>query len=304
MKRLFLVLGTASGLSSKGRELPPDPAKVALPAVPGVRNAVCSAQLAFLSKRKFPKLGTVSRSLPGMPELPSLDDIMFGISSEAKQLEAKMLKIEHENGLRLQRQKAVFDRKLKEQEAKNQGVAKENADLAKSIMQLKLKNEATFAKSKTLREAIKLRKAEVKNMQEQLTAVQQYLTETLSDTDDSKAPDLAILDEEEKAEEAEAKVAAAKRKAASALAIAERRATEHSKEEAEEPNLSFLQVEEAGKRPVNSWCIHMHKNMDLSAKKATFLPGSSLYMPTFPGQLLLEKPEAGEKELAALQHSL
>ena len=62
----------------------------------------------------------------------------FGISSEAKQLEAgdnvrstcigssilvvslviccnqaKMLKIEHENGLRLQRQKAVFDRKLK-----------------------------------------------------------------------------------------------------------------------------------------------------------------------------------------------
>ena len=59
MKRLFLVLGTVSGLSSKarshydgcmvphisapdigqGRELPPDPAKVALPAVPAVRNA-------------------------------------------------------------------------------------------------------------------------------------------------------------------------------------------------------------------------------------------------------------------------
>lgn len=166
---------------------------------------------------------------------------MFGISSEAKQLEAKMHKIEHENSLRLQRQKAVFDRKLKEQEAKNQGVAKENADLAKTIMQLKKNNEATFAKSKTLREAISLRKAEVKNMQEQLAAVQQYLVDTLSDADESKAPELAILDEEEKAEAAEAQAVAVKRKAASAIAIAEQRA---KKDEAEEPNLSFLQVEE------------------------------------------------------------
>ncbi|CAE7694744.1 SPAC6G9.14 [Symbiodinium sp. CCMP2592] len=251
MKRLFLVLGTVSGLSSKGRELPPDPAKVALPAVPAVRNA----------------------SDLRMPELPSLDDIMsptsqtmFGISSEAKQLEAKMLKIEHENSLRLQRQKAVFDRKLKEQEAKNQGVAKENADLAKTIMQLKKNNEATFAKSKTLREAISLRRAEVKNMQElanrcgehaahasttllsndspaeeQLAAVQQYLVDTLSDADESKAPELAILDEEEKAEAAEAQAVAVKKKAASAIAIAEQRA---KKDEAEEPSLSFLQVEE------------------------------------------------------------
>ncbi|CAE7278962.1 SPAC6G9.14 [Symbiodinium microadriaticum] len=152
-----------------------------------------------------------------------------------------MHKIEHENSLRLQRQKAVFDRKLKEQEAKNQGVAKENADLAKTIMQLKKNNEATFAKSKTLREAISLRKAEVKNMQEQLAAVQQYLVDTLSDADESKAPELAILDEEEKAEAAEAQAVAVKRKAASAIAIAEQRA---KKDEAEEPNLSFLQVEE------------------------------------------------------------
>ncbi|CAE7398310.1 SPAC6G9.14 [Symbiodinium natans] len=185
MKSIFLVLGTVSGLSSKGWEFPPDPAKVALPAVPAVRNA----------------------GKDGMPELPSLDDIMsptsqtmFGIRSKAKQLEAKMLKIEHENSLRLQRQKAVFDRKLKEQEAKNQGVAKENADLAKSIMQLKQKNEGTLAKSKTLREAIALRKSEVKNMQEQLAAVQQYMVEMLQDTEESKAPELAILDQVKESE--------------------------------------------------------------------------------------------------------
>jgi len=216
------LFGTASGLSSKGRELPPDPAKVALPAVPAVQNA----------------------GKDGMPELPSVDDIMsptsqtmFGISSEAKELEAQMLKIEHENSLRLQREKAVFDRKLKEQEAKNQVVAKENADLAKAIMQLKKKNEGTFAKSRALREEISLRKSEVKNMQEQLTAVQQYLTDMLKDADEKKAPELHILDEEEKAEEAEAKAVAEKRKVAKVLDMAERRASE-------EPGLSFLQMEE------------------------------------------------------------
>eukprot|EP00439_Symbiodinium_sp_Y106_P071511 s663_g12.t2 len=327
MKRLFLVLGTVSGLSSKGRELPPDPAKVALPAVPAVRNA----------------------GKDGMPELPSLDDIMsptsqtmFGISSEAKQLEAKMLKIEHENSLRLQRQKAVFDRKLKEQEAKNQGVAKENADLAKTIMQLKKNNEATFAKSKTLREAISLRRAEVKNMQELLAAVQQYLVDTLSDADESKAPELAILDEEEKAEAAEAQAVAVKKKAASAIAIAEQRAKKD-----EEPSLSFLQVEEEpdeaaaldkevtsnhlkslflsslqdgvkrrkalkAQQKVLQQTLTSMKSYEarlgraedrLTVTKQTLdkhLHDAGLFLKKL-SQLLLEKPEAGQKELAALQ---
>ena len=36
-----------------------------------------------------------------------------GISSRAKELEAKMLKMEKENYLKLSRQKQVFDRKLR-----------------------------------------------------------------------------------------------------------------------------------------------------------------------------------------------
>lgn len=41
-----------------------------------------------------------------------------------------------ENAARMQKQKAVFDRKLQEQEEKNRLVVKENAKIAKNIMKL------------------------------------------------------------------------------------------------------------------------------------------------------------------------
>lgn len=127
MKWLVVLLAGANGLSSK---TPLDPAKVELPVVPQAKNV----------------------GKDGFPELPSLEDIMnpasktmSGISSRAKELEMKMLKMEKENSARLEKQKKVFDRKLKEQEEKNQDVGKENAKLAKSIMHLKKKNEDRVA---------------------------------------------------------------------------------------------------------------------------------------------------------------
>lgn len=127
MKWLVVLLVGANGLSSK---TPLDPAKVELPVVPQAKNV----------------------GKDGFPELPSLEDIMnpasktmSGISTRAKELEMKMLKMEKENSARLEKQKKVFDRKLKEQEEKNQDVGKENAKLAKSIMHLKKKNEDRVA---------------------------------------------------------------------------------------------------------------------------------------------------------------
>ena len=40
-------------------------------------------------------------------------ETMSGISSRAKELEAKMMKMEKESSLKLSRQKTVFDRKLR-----------------------------------------------------------------------------------------------------------------------------------------------------------------------------------------------
>ncbi|CAJ1402331.1 unnamed protein product [Effrenium voratum] len=223
MKWSILLVGCVSGLSSKGRELPPDPAKVPLPQVPQATNV----------------------GQDGFPALPSMEDIMnpysqtmSGISSRAKELEAKMMKIEKENAVRLQKQKKVFDRKLKEQEEKNQVVVKENAELAKSIMHLKQKNQAVFAESQGLQKAIAVRQSEVKRIQEQLSSVQAFLSDTLESTDLNKA-ELKVLDLEASAEQKETEEAKQKRKVASYFDIAQRRA-----EQTEKEALSFLSISE------------------------------------------------------------
>lgn len=234
MKWLVVLLAGANGLSSK---TPLDPAKVELPVVPQAKNV----------------------GKDGFPELPSLEDIMnpasktmSGISTRAKELEMKMLKMEKENSARLEKQKKVFDRKLKEQEEKNQDVGKENAKLAKSIMHLKKKNEAVFASSRQLKKSIGVRRTEMKSIQEQLLAASKFLGETLESTDVNGAiPDLKVLEVEEKKEEKEAKEAREKRKVDSFVTIAEQRASETEDSGA----LSFLavaqdvEVEEPEKEP-------------------------------------------------------
>jgi len=208
MKSLALLIGVAHGLTSK--LVPPDPAKVELPVVPQAKNV----------------------GKDGYPELPSLEDIMSpadqtmsGISSRAKELEMKMLKMEKENSARLEKQKKIFDRKLKEQEEKNQLVGKENAKLAKSIMHLKKKNEEVFSASQQLKKAIGVRRTEMKSIQEQLLEASKFLTETLDSTDESQASELKVLEQEEKQEAKDAKEAKEKQKVDSFVTLAEQRAT-------------------------------------------------------------------------------
>lgn len=208
MKPLALLIGVAHGLTSK--LVPPDPAKVELPVVPQAKNV----------------------GKDGYPELPSLEDIMSpadqtmsGISSRAKELEMKMLKMEKENSARLEKQKKIFDRKLKEQEEKNQLVGKENAKLAKSIMHLKKKNEEVVSASQQLKKAIGVRRTEMKSIQEQLLEASRFLTETLDSTDESQASELKVLEQEEKQEAKDAKEAKEKQKVDSFVTLAEQRAT-------------------------------------------------------------------------------
>jgi len=172
----LLNLCASSKLAVK--ETPPDPERVSLPQVPEVQHA----------------------GKNGYPELPALETIMSassktlsGISAEAKEIEAKMLRVQNENSLRLKRQKSVFDRKLKEQEDKNQLGVKDNAVLAKTILETKKSNQWLINTAKTLMQENAVRRTELSNIQEQLSQVQKFLTKTAELADDSQAPELEVL---------------------------------------------------------------------------------------------------------------
>jgi len=175
---LAAILHVCASTKLAVKEPPPDPEQVSLPPVPGVKHAGQS----------------------GYPELPALESIMSassktlsGISSEARQLEAKMLRVQNENALRLKRQKSVFDRKLKDQEEKNQVSVRENANIAKAILETKKLNEQLVQTAKTLKQGNMMRRTVLSKIQAQLSQVQLFLKETEEQSDDSKAPELEIL---------------------------------------------------------------------------------------------------------------
>jgi len=156
---------------------PPDPTKVSLPSVPAVA-----------------------------PELPTISSIMdestktlSGINDRAAKLQEQMVQVQKENSLRLEHQKVVFDKKLKEQEQKNVEVVQENAKIAKQIMELKKSNEVLLGQAQSLQKGNSLRQSELKMLEEELTASENFVKDAMQKNDDSKAPELMVLNEDEKA---------------------------------------------------------------------------------------------------------
>eukprot|EP00439_Symbiodinium_sp_Y106_P004209 s1205_g1.t1 len=172
----------AVALEGKNKQNLPDPNEVALPSVPNVVDA---------GKNGFPELPAVSTMLSDAAQT------LTGISTQAQRLQAQMLQVQQENAARMQRQKAVFDRKLKEQEQKNLKVVKENALIAKNIMDTKKANEDLLHHAQSMQKGNALRHSELKMLQDQLAAAQKFLTESVEQTDDTKAKDLDVLAEED-----------------------------------------------------------------------------------------------------------
>lgn len=168
-------------LEGKNKESLPDPNEVSLPSVPNVVDA---------GKAGFPELPAVSTMLSDAAQT------LTGISTQAQRLQTQMMQVQQENAARMQRQKAVFDRKLKEQEQKNLEVVKENALIAKNIMDTKKVNEDLLHHAQSMQKGNALRHSELKMLQDQLAAAQKFLTESVEQTDDTKATDLDVLAEE------------------------------------------------------------------------------------------------------------
>eukprot|EP00913_Durusdinium_trenchii_P028050 g26298.t1 len=141
------------------KEAPPNPDEVPLPAVPN---------MVAVGKSGFPELPTVSAMLDESTQTLS------GISSQAQKLQQQMLQVQQENAARMQRQKAVFDRK-------------------KSCRE---ENEKLLKHAQTLQKGNSLRHGELNMLQDQLTAAQSFLKDSLTQTDDSNASDLEVLKDE------------------------------------------------------------------------------------------------------------
>lgn len=159
------------------KEAPIDPLKIKLPVVPGVENA----------------------GYAGFPEVPGVDSIMEsasramqGIKSKAEQLQEKMMQAQMQSSMRLKKQKAIFDEKLKEQEEKNQVIVRENKAVAAKIMVARKDNQEEHEKALRIHEEGHSRRKQMYLLQEQLHRMEHLLAESLA-LEDKKVPEGDVL---------------------------------------------------------------------------------------------------------------
>lgn len=223
---IVVLISTLSCVAALTLEAsPPDPDKVSLPAVPKALDA---------GRSGFPELPTVSSMLDDSSATLS------SISARASKLQQQMKGVQVKNAARLQRQKAVFDKKLKDQEEKNVKIVKENAKYAKEILNMKTENQARLKQARELQKDNALRQQQLKLLHEQLSTSQAFLANTMKVTDDSKAKELEVLsDEHSDSSKAEDK------EAPSFLEITESTSEEDSTPDGEAPE-SLMAMLEAG----------------------------------------------------------
>jgi len=155
----------------KSGEVPPDPSKVDLPDVPK-------------AMANLPDVSAI---------LESSTNTMSSISTEAAQLQKEMDTVQSQNTMRLHNEKKVFDRKLKDQEAKSKQTAKQNAGLAKDIMKMTKTNSDLHKNAEKLQKGNADRREELKLLKQQLEASVGFMSEAYTSTDDSDAKELEVL---------------------------------------------------------------------------------------------------------------
>eukprot|EP00930_Biecheleria_cincta_P069293 TRINITY_DN57046_c0_g1_i1.p1 TRINITY_DN57046_c0_g1~~TRINITY_DN57046_c0_g1_i1.p1 ORF type:complete len:342 (+),score=109.83 TRINITY_DN57046_c0_g1_i1:45-1070(+) len=168
----LMFIGVAAAMKAlQSGEAPPDPSKVDLPDVP--------------------------KAMENLPDvtaiLESSTQTMSSISSQVAQLQKEMDTVQSQNTMRLQKEKKVFDQKLKEQEDTNKKMAKQNAGLAKDIMKMNKTNADLFKNAAKLQKGNADRREELKLLKEQLEASVGFMSEAYTSTDDSDAKELQVL---------------------------------------------------------------------------------------------------------------
>jgi len=136
----------------------------------------------------------------GYPQLPAVSTMLGSasqtlqsINSQAQVLEARVVQTQMENEAKMARQKVVFEQKLKSQEDKNRAVAATNQQLSNEIEALKVNISSLRNQAMDVQGSNDVMRTELKALSGRLVLARKFLLAALKNTDDSKAPQLAVL---------------------------------------------------------------------------------------------------------------
>jgi len=156
---------------------------------PGAKDAVRSPeQPAEAGASGYPTLPAVSAILG------SASQTLKSISSQAKVLQSRISQTKLDNEVKMSKQKAIYEDKLRLQEEQSRSVAAVNLQVSNEIAALKAKNGAVQAHAKGLKERNALMRTELQALKARLGAALEFVTSSLKLTDDSNAPEIAVLE--------------------------------------------------------------------------------------------------------------
>jgi len=164
---------------------------------------------AVLSQEELPTEESASVSVPppenigpdGFPVLPQVNVMLGGasetlksVNSQASVLEARVTQAQMASEAKMGKQKAAFEQKLKEQEAVNREVIATNANISAAIESLKKDNQALIKHAGELQEDNRVMRLELNTMQSKVGVAREFVSTSLTSTDDSKSKELAVLE--------------------------------------------------------------------------------------------------------------
>lgn len=140
----------------------------------------------------------------GFPQLPSVDfmlnpatETMQSISEQASSLQQRVVEVQQDKVARLTKQKEVFEKKLKSQEEENRQLVVQNKEITGEIAKLRTQNADIRNHSHKLQDGNRLMRSELTVLASRLDAAKNDVSESLGETDDSQAPELNVLGEQD-----------------------------------------------------------------------------------------------------------
>jgi len=132
--------------------------------------------------------------LPAIPEmLGSTSQTLQSINEEAHDLEARVVKAQMENEAKMARQRAVFEQKLRSQEDRSRAVAAANRRLSGEIAAIQANISALQHQAQNVQSASEIMRSEMNILEGKMGRGRAFLHSSLKNLDDSKVPQLAVL---------------------------------------------------------------------------------------------------------------
>eukprot|EP00419_Tripos_fusus_P028254 CAMPEP_0172715994 /NCGR_PEP_ID=MMETSP1074-20121228/67861_1 /TAXON_ID=2916 /ORGANISM="Ceratium fusus, Strain PA161109" /LENGTH=376 /DNA_ID=CAMNT_0013540631 /DNA_START=215 /DNA_END=1345 /DNA_ORIENTATION=- len=138
----------------------------------------------------------------GYPQLPAVSAMLGSatqtlqsINEQARVLEARVVQTQMENEAKMARQKAVFEQKLKSQEDRSRAVVAANQRLSSEIAAIRANITALQTQAHDVQAANEIMRSEMNTLEGKLTRGREFLLSSLKNLDDTKAPQLAVLQE-------------------------------------------------------------------------------------------------------------